>query len=254
MITAYHRPKTLEEALSLLAQANTLPLGGGTWINSPAFRNRDAAVVDLQALGLTHIRKHGHALEIDACVTLESLRENAHAPDALRQAIHLEAPLNLRNSATVAGALVTCGGRSTFAAMMLALDARLTVLDENGTAASLSLGEYLPLRQLPGKLITRITIPLNVQTAFAYVARTPSDLPLVCAALARWNSGRTRLALGGYGQAPTLAMDGTEADGLEPAARNAYHEAADDLASAEYRRDVATVLTHRCFEAVENRQ
>jgi len=28
MITAYHRPQTLDEALKLLAQPNTLPLGG----------------------------------------------------------------------------------------------------------------------------------------------------------------------------------------------------------------------------------
>jgi CO/xanthine dehydrogenase FAD-binding subunit len=30
MITAYHRPQTLEEALALLARPEALPLGGGT--------------------------------------------------------------------------------------------------------------------------------------------------------------------------------------------------------------------------------
>lgn len=250
MITQYHRPRTLEEALALLAQPNTAPLGGGTWLNSPNASEHDMAVVDLQALGLTHIRKHGHTLEIDACVTLETLRENPHVPPALQQAIVLEAPLNLRNSATIAGALVTCGGRSTFAAMMLALDARLTVLDAQGNAASLSLGAYLPLRQLPGKLITRIAIPINVRSAFAHIARTPADLPIVCAALAQWQSGRTRLVLGGYGSAPVLALDGTEADGLEHAARNAFHEAADDLASADYRREMAAILAKRCLEQI----
>ena len=37
---------------------------------------------------------------------------------------------------------------------------------------------------------------------------------------------------------PMLALDGTESDGLEAAARNAFKEASDEWASAEYRQDV----------------
>ena len=33
MITAYHRPQTLEEALTLLSHPNTLALGGGTLLS-----------------------------------------------------------------------------------------------------------------------------------------------------------------------------------------------------------------------------
>jgi CO/xanthine dehydrogenase FAD-binding subunit len=73
---------------------------------------------------------------------------------------------------------------------------------------------------------------------------------MVCAALAQWNSGRTRLVLGGYGKTPLLAMDGTEADGLDTAAKNAYHEAVDEWASAEYRMDVAATLAKRALESL----
>jgi CO/xanthine dehydrogenase FAD-binding subunit len=76
-------------------------------------------------------------------------------------------------------------------------------------------------------------------------------LPVVCAALAQWSSGRTRLALGGYGQSPLLALDGLEADGLAAAAQNAFHEATDAWASAAYRMDVAATLAKRCLEKVE---
>jgi CO/xanthine dehydrogenase FAD-binding subunit len=96
-------------------------------------------------------------------------------------------------------------------------------------------------------LITSIEIPLNVKLAFETVARTPADKPIVCAALALWPSGRTRLALGGFGKAPLLAMDGTEPEGFETAARNAFHEATDEWASAEYRMDVAATLAKRCI-------
>jgi CO/xanthine dehydrogenase FAD-binding subunit len=47
-----------------------------------------------------------------------------------------------------------------------------------------------------------------------------------------------------------LAMDGTEAEGAETAARNAFHEAADEYASAEYRMDVASTLAKRCLEGL----
>ena len=83
---------------------------------------------------------------------------------------------------------------------------------------------------------------------YEYVARTPADQPIVCASVVRWPSGRTRLALGGYGTAPLLALDGTEPDGIDVAARSAYSQAADEWASAEYRSDVAGTLALRCLE------
>jgi CO/xanthine dehydrogenase FAD-binding subunit len=45
-----------------------------------------------------------------------------------------------------------------------------------------------------------------------------------------------------------LAMDGTEAEGVAVAAKNAFHEATDEYASAEYRMDVASTLAKRCLE------
>lgn len=259
MITAYHRPQTLAEALGLLAHPNSLPLGGGTFINTPEFQNAhpgDLEVVDLQALGLDRLRKSGKDLEIEACVTLQQLLESPHTPQALKQAIQLEATLNIRNSASVAGALVACDGRSPFATVMLALDAKLTVegapMKDTPPSAVHGLGDLFALRGdlLAHKLITKISIPLNAGSAFETVARSPADRPIVCAAVAQWNAGRTRLALGGWGKAPLLAMDGTEADGLETAARSAFHEAADAWGSADYRMEAAATLAERCLEQI----
>jgi CO/xanthine dehydrogenase FAD-binding subunit len=270
MITTYHRPKTLDEALALLTQTNRVPLGGGTLLShassplSAGLTTDPVEVVDLQAIGLNAIKKQGNNVEIGATVTLQQLLESEHCAPAMKSAIKFEAPLNLRNAATAAGTLVACDGRSTFAAMLLALDAKLEVryihpfqLAEMETESrppqadteTFSLGEFLPLRaeRIRGRLITSITIPTNVKLAFQNVSRTPADKPIVCAALAQWNSGRTRLALGGYGKSPLLAMDGTEAEGLEAAARNAFHEANDEWASAEYRMDVASTLAKRCL-------
>jgi putative selenate reductase FAD-binding subunit len=246
MITNYHRPKTLDEALALLKEPNTVPLGGGTLLSHGTAD--PVSVVDLQHLGLDSLRVAGSDLQIGATCTLQSLLESGHCPEAMKIALKLEAPLNLRNTATVAGTIVACDGRSTFVTSLLALDSRLESRDSAGKSQVSSPGSFLPLR--PRGLITSITIPLNVKFAFEYVSRTPSDKPLVCAALAQWNSGRTRLALGGYGKTPLLAMDGTEADGIQEAARNACHEATDEWASAEYRMDAAATLAKRCLEKI----
>lgn len=253
MITTYHRPKTLDEALTLLSQSNRMPLGGGTLLSKPTADSVE--VVDLQALSLSSIKQAGNNLELGATVTLQRFYESEFCPEALKSAIKLEAPLNIRNTATVAGTLVAGDGRSTFTAMLFALDAKLeirSIYNAQQHSDTSSLGEFLPLRmeKVQGKLITSVTIPLNVKLAFDYVSRTPADKPIVCAALAQWNSGRTRLVLGGYGKSPTLAMDGTEAEGIETAARNAFHEATDEFASAEYRMDVAATLAKRCLEQI----
>ena len=234
---------------TLLTQPNTFPLGGGTLLSQPT--TDPVQVVDLQSLGLDSLTKKGNDLEIGATCTLQSLLESEHCPEALKIAIKLEAPINIRNTATVAGTLVSSDGRSPFATSLLAMDAKLeqAIFDNSTVDYRVSnIGEFLPLRST--ELITKITIPLNAKFAFEFVSKTPADKPIVAAALSQWNSGRTRLALGGYGKSPMLAMDGTEAEGLDAAARNAYHEANDEWASAEYRMDVAAVLAKRCLEGL----
>jgi CO/xanthine dehydrogenase FAD-binding subunit len=253
MIKEYHRPTNMEEALALLQRAEplTLPLAGGSVLNR-ATTQGEFAVVDLQSLGLDGFQSRGNSLELGATLTLQALLERLRAGGSdlsasLAKAIQHEAAYNLRQAASVAGALVSASGRSPFTTAMLALDAALTLLPGD---EKVSLGDLLPVRQerLARRLISQVSIPANVRLAYEYVARTPADKPIVCAALARWPSGRTRLALGGFGSAPRLAFDGGEADGLQAAARSAYNDSGDVWASAEYRREIAAVLAGRCLE------
>lgn len=250
MITTYHRPKTLDEALTLLTQPNTVPLGGGTLLSKGT--PDSVSVVDLQLLKLDALRVNSNELQIGATCTLQSLLESEHISDSLKTALKLEAPLNIRNSATVAGTIVASDGRSPFVTSLLAYDTKLDhrpLTADLPPSAVIGLSEFLLTK--PKSLITSITIPLNIKTAFEYVSKTPADKPIVCASLAQWNSGRTRLTLGGYGKIPLLAMDGSEDGGIETAARIAYHEAGDEWASAEYRAEMAAVLSKRCLENIK---
>jgi CO/xanthine dehydrogenase FAD-binding subunit len=252
MIVEYHRPDTLEEALSLLNRndVKTLPLGGGTILNHPS--QERFAVVDLQALGLNGIEQRGNTWTLGATLTLQAFLESPGLPPALETAIRHEASYNLRQVATLAGTLVSADGRSPFTTTLLALDAKLELKSASNPSELVSLGDLLPIRleRLSGRLITSITLPSKARLAYESVARTPVDLPIVCTALARWPSGRVRLALGGFGKTPVLAFDGPEPGGLDVAAREVCSQATDEWASAEYRQDVAATLAKRLLQAV----
>ncbi len=250
MILEYHRPSKIEDVMSLLARTDRQPSCWAAALPWSGFLTQPVAVVDLQAAGLNTVQRQGNMLEMGATLTLQHLADTLKKEKlvnlaGLGQAIDHEATYNLRQVGTVAGALVTANGRSPFATAMLALDANLWLQPGD---EQLCLGDLLPLRleRLSHRLITRISIPLNARLAFESVARTPADLPIVCAAVAVWPSGRTRVALGGFGSLPVLAFDGTEAEGVEIAASAAYSQAGDEWASAEYRQEIAGVLAKRC--------
>jgi putative selenate reductase FAD-binding subunit len=250
MIIEYHRPTTLQEALELLKRPEpvSLPLAGGSALNRPD--GPPVAAVDLQALGLDTYQPRGNTVELGATLTLQTLAEAELTSPVLKAVILHEATRNLRQVATVAGTLVAADGRSPFTTALLALDAELTLQPGDELTG---LGDLLPLRgeRLPQRLITRVAIPANARLAYEYVARTPADRPIVCVAAAQWPSGRTRLALGGFGPAPRLAFDGTESQGAPQAAHAACSQAQDAWASAEYRQEVAQVLAQRCISTLE---
>ncbi len=254
MIIEYQRPQTIEDALRKLARAEprSFALGGGTYLNRA--RDEQYAVVDLQALGLEVIKISGNLFHVGATSKLQDLYDFKGLPEDLYKAVQLEASDNLRQMATIAGTLVTSTGRSPMVTVLLAMDANLEIQELDTAPRLVKLGDWLPLRanSKPGRLITQITIPINIQLAYEYIARSPSDQPIVCAGLAHWKSGRTRLSLGGMGDAPVLAMDGPEADGIEAAAINAYSHAEDQWGSAEYRQEMAGVLAQRCFQRMNS--
>ena len=253
MIIEYHRPTSISETLILLSRKQPLsyPIGGGTVLN----RGMDVqvAVIDLQALGLGSISRKGNHLQVGATVTLQRLLEYKGLADEFYKTIEHETTYNLRQMATVAGKLVSSDGRSPFTTAMLALDVSFEVHEQDVEPKQVRLGDWLPIRGnfTPGKLITMVSIPLKIHFAYEYIARTPADLPILCAAVAQWDSGRTRLALGGWGSSPVLALDGPNAEGIELAGKSAALESQDEWASAEYRQEMAGLLALRCISRIK---
>jgi probable selenate reductase FAD-binding subunit len=244
MYQEYFRPKTVAEAVERLQrpQPSAIPLGGGTTLSHGVAV--DTVLVDLQDLPLKQIIHQGNYLHIGAAVSLQMLVEHPKIPPALKTALMHETTLHLRNMATFAGSVVTADGRSPLATALLALDARLVILPGD---REVSLGDWLPRRgeRDPKDLITQVVIAFQPELMFEMVARSPEDRPIVCVVVAKWPSGRTRVALGGAGPAPILAMDGPESAGADAAVENAFSQASDGFASGEYRSQAARVIVTR---------
>lgn len=186
MINEYTRPKSLAEALTLLQrpEPKTVPLAGGTALNRQ--QPEPLAVVDLQDLGLDQVRTQGRTVELGAMITLQRLQELAEEGKVqaeLKEVVEREATYNLRQVATLGGTVAAADGRSPLLTALLALEAHLQLQPGE---EEISLGDLLPLRaeKLKGRLITGLTLSLQPRLAYAAVARTPADRPIVCAALA----------------------------------------------------------------------
>jgi len=247
MIVEYHRPKTLEEALTLLSRSGipTYPLGGGTFLSRHS--SESCAVVDLQSLGLGIVGTQGNRLVLGATTSLQSLYESSELSPELKAVVHKEHSINLRRKATIAGTLVTADECSPIATALLALDADMSWAPGD---IKIGLGDWLPIRNkwANGKLIINISFPAITKLMYEGVSRTPGDRPIVCVAIGKWPSGRTRVAIGGFGNAPLLVMDGPEASGAEESVNTAHSQSIKPGKNKEFQIEVAKTLVHRLLE------
>lgn len=242
MIIEYLRPKNIEEAISLLKRQApiTLPLGGGDALSK--YQVEPVAVVDLQALGLNKILRENGKIEIGATATLAEI-DSFLQNDVFSTVLRIQAGKNQRNSSTIAGLVKVSHGRSPFLTLLLALDAQL---QWQPGEKLISLGNWLPVRHdwHEAVLMSKVILP-DVEVRFDSVARTPKDRPIVAVAIARWPSGRMRVAVGGFGPIPGLALDGTDRDDVEQAVDQAFAYSNDQWASSSYRREAGRKLASR---------
>ena len=239
-IKTYHRPQTLPDALSLLAQPGAAPLAGGLGL-IPA--NADThTVVDLQALGLDTIETANDRLTLGAMTRLQDLVDSDLVPAGLRQAAHRAGPNTFRNMATLGGILAAGDWETEFLAALLVFDTHVTLAtpDQDHT---LPLPDFLANRSayLANALIIECSLAADGATAAAQVARTPADTPIVAAVARKTDDGALHLALSGVALTPILVAP-DQLDALTPPA--------DFRGSADYRKTMAHTLAQRVIAEV----
>lgn len=272
----YFSPRTLDDALSLLAQygGDAKPLAGGqSLIPAMNFRLATPAVlVDLNSIdGLAGITEHEGALSIGGMTRQRALERSAavarHAP-LVAAAMPFVAHAAIRTRGTLGGSLAHADPAAELPAVMLALDAQFTLQRREGSrvvsAADFFIGLFTTALE-PGELLVGVDLPgmpPRSGVAFQEISRRHGDFALAgAAALVSLDDAgrctRARIALFSLSDRPVLAAHAATALVGHPpsaaaidaaAAAAAAHDidpTSDLHASSAYRRQLAAVLTRR---------
>lgn len=239
-IRSYHRPVTLEAALTLLDRddVDTALLAGGTALNA-GLAGAPAEVVDLQSLGLDGISLRGSQMTVGSMVRLRDLIEHPATPLLVAEAARREGPNTFRNAATVGGVVASRDPESELLAALLVHEAHVSVADADGSEDQ-SLETVLGAPdQLSGGVITEIRIATDGTGHIERTGRTPADRSIVAAVGRRTEGGLMWLAMTGVGPVPVLVDDPSDLE----------HEPPGDFrGSSKYRRDLAGVLGARVLD------
>jgi aerobic carbon-monoxide dehydrogenase medium subunit len=271
----YFQPRSVDEALALLAEhgSDAKPLAGGqSLIPAMNFRLATPSVlIDLNALNDLAYISDGDSLRLGGMTRQRAVeRSGVVAKNAplLAETMPFIAHAAIRTRGTVGGSLAHADPAAELPAVMLALNARLTVQSRTGSrsipADDFFVGLFATALQ-PGELLTAVDIPKTMDRtgyAFQEISRRHGDFALVgVAAAVTLDANRrcidARIALLSVGDRPMLAghaaavLKGQEPsmDAIAAAAHAAAHQDIDppsDIhASAAYRRQLANVLTRR---------
>ncbi|MDZ7760500.1 MAG: xanthine dehydrogenase family protein subunit M [Desulfovermiculus sp.] len=280
----YHRPKDISEALQVMGDKSpwTFMAGGTDFI--PGLRKGvwsypdGVHVVDVRHLsGLQEIALEQGIVRIGAAARLADIIRSPvikeHAP-MLAEAVQDMASLQVRNSATIGGNLCTASPAADTVPPLLVLEAEVEIVDRDGNVQSLPLTDFF---QGPGQCVCRTGSSLLTSIRFPALRgnehtyrhkmglRRAFTISVISMAMkARMQNGICEdicLAFGAVAPTPIRARD-TEnlvrgrtmtPELIDQASAQASQEVSpisDVRASAEYRRDMAGVLTKRALHAL----
>jgi carbon-monoxide dehydrogenase medium subunit len=275
-VEAFYRPANVREALRLLqsGKGQARVVAGGTDV---VVEGDDSVrfLIDITHAGLSYIRRRGTAFAIGATTTMAELEESdaiqALAGGLLSRAARTCGSAPIRNLATLGGNMANGSPAADMATPLLVLDAAVVMFDARGRR-KLPLAEYLAgarTNQHAKSLLVEVVVPdppdgKGCRWSFQKLGRTAVDISLVNVAAglqldARGRVKWARIALGSVAPTPMRAsgaeqrMTGRILDqsllaeiGAEVARE--VSPISDARASAEYRREICSVLTRRALE------
>jgi carbon-monoxide dehydrogenase medium subunit len=290
----YFCPATLEEALALLAQhgSDAKPLAGGqSLIPAMNFRLATPAVlVDLNAVAsLAHVTVGDRSIRIGGMTRHRALETNAdiaHELPLITETMPFVAHAAIRSRGTIGGSLAHADPAAELPAVMLALEATITLQKQGGVRQVPAAGFFTGLFSTaiePGEIITEVEVPRvehRDRTGYAFdeISRRHGDFALAGAAAVVTvdDAGvctSARVALLSVADRPVIAEQVSRAlvgqavvgqrphpggqrptpqlirDAAEAAAASTDIDPASDIhASSRYRRRLAAVLIRRVLE------
>jgi aerobic carbon-monoxide dehydrogenase medium subunit len=274
---AYHRPTSLDEAISLLGEVeDSRPIAGGHSL-LPMMKLRlatPAALVDIGRVpGLDEISQENGGVAIGALATHAAVAGSkvliGIAP-VIPETAGMIGDAQVRQRGTIGGSVAHADPNADYPTVLKALGATITATGKGGertiAADDFFRGIFTTALE-PGELVTSVTIPATpAGTGAAYVKhRHPASFYAVVgiAAVVSVEGGTctaARITIGGVTSPPVNAAAAAEAlvgsaddDQAIAAAAAKVPEAltdaiGDSYASGEYRKHLAEVLTRRALK------
>jgi CO/xanthine dehydrogenase FAD-binding subunit len=272
----YHRPKTLDETLSLLKECGNeakILAGGQSLIPLMNFRlARPAYLIAINFIGgLDYVRSEGGALKI-GCLARQSLLLNnpliRERCPLLADALTYVGYEQIRNRGTLCGSLAHADPAAELPAVLLALDGFVTVgnlATKREVAARNFFKSYLTTCLSSDEMVLEASIPETPASAgwsFMEFARRFGDFAIVGVAVLlvrdREKIGDARIALTGVGDKPWREREIEEGLVGEKGGADVFAKVASKIAAsiqpssdihatASYRRSLAGVLTRRAL-------
>ena len=271
----YLRPRTVDEACRLLAEAPAAILSGGTdFFPTLGDRPRPGRVIDLSALNhLSQIEVTPDAVRIGSRVTWAAITRCDLPPafDGLKAAAREVGSVQIQNVATLAGNLCNASPAADGVPPLLALDARVELSSVAGCRtlplAAFLLGNRKTARR-PDEVLTAIVVPRTIDAGRSTFLKLGARRYLVIsiamvAAIVEYREGRiaaVRIAVGSCSavacRLPALeaALIGEPAgvrfsEHVLPEHLDALTPIDDVRASATYRREAAIELVRRALDS-----
>ena len=274
----YHAPKTVDEALTILAKVapedGRVLAGGQSLVPTMAFRlAKPAHLVDINGVeALGRLAVESGKLSIGACVRHAAFHKpvcDGPLGKLLTDVVHHIAHYPIRTRGTFCGSLAHADPASEWCAVMTALDGEIVAKSTRGTrtiaareffqgimTTALAEDELLAEARLP-------LLPADTKCGFYEFNRRAGDFAMAMAVVAyRVNGGKiaeARVAVGGAEPNPRRIAEAESAlNGKAPGA-DAFRAAAqaavaaidpmvDATTNAEYRRDLVLAVTRRALE------
>lgn len=276
---AYHRPRSLADALALLAEhgASARPIAGGQSLG-PMMNMRlaqPAQLVDLNALpGLDRVHESADAIEIGALVRHRTIAASpvvGAACPLLAEAAQSIGHYAIRARGTLGGSLAHADPAAQLPLVAVTLGAEIAVAGARGERLVAAKDFFVSLMTTalePDELIVAVRFPKLLpgeRHAYLQFSRRRGDFAIVAVAatLLLDNHSRVkklRLGVGGVEDKP-LALhrlaaqsEGKVADpaALAIAARDAVQPTENPRVPAAYRRELVEVLTRRALQRCLN--
>lgn len=270
----YHRPETIEEAVSLLASDDDARVlaGGQSLVPMMSLRlAQPEQLVDINFVsGGDQLAVSSGELSIGARVRQQALIDSpvvAEAAPLLAKAGSFVGYPATRHRGTVVGSAAHADPAAEIPAALLALDAQfdLRASTRRSVAAADFFIDYYTTAIEPGEMLECIRVPVSspaTRSAFVELARRYHDFP-ICAVAVRFEVeegalANVRIALAGAGPNALRGRGGEHLlEGQRPT-EEAFTAAAEKIAeeieplgdvhgSPEYRRKVARVLVRRAL-------